>query len=75
MRELKTNFGNLKKRWESDTPRFFKNVIKIGITIGGVGLAIPTLPFAVPAVLIAAASKMVVVGTTAAIVAKFAKLQ
>ena len=75
MRELKVSARNLRRRWNSETPRFFKNVIKIGITIGAVGAAIPTLPFAVPAVILAAAGKMVAVGVTAAIVAKFAKLQ
>lgn len=74
MRELKSSFRNLRRRWNAETPRFFKNVIKAGITIGAVGVAIPTLPFALPALITIAASKMVAVGVTAAIVAKFTKL-
>jgi hypothetical protein len=74
MRELKTTFRNLRRRWNSETPRFFKNVIKAGITVGAVGLAIPTLPFTVPALITVVAGKMVAVGATAAIVAKFTKL-
>ena len=74
MRELKSSFRNLRRRWNAETQWFFKYVIIAGITIGAVGVAIPTLPFAIPALITVVAGKMVAVGATAAIVAKFTKL-
>jgi hypothetical protein len=75
MKKIKNDMKTLKRRWRSETPRFFKNIIKLGLTIGAAGLAIPTLPFAVPAIVLTAATKMVVIGSTAAVVAKFAELK
>ena len=30
----------LRNRWKSETPKFFKNIIRIGVSISGVAIAI-----------------------------------
>lgn len=37
---LKRIIQILKDRWKSSTPRFFKNVLKIGVSISAIALAI-----------------------------------
>ena len=31
---------NLRNRWESETPRFFKKIIRIGLSVSGIAIAI-----------------------------------
>jgi hypothetical protein len=35
---------NIKKRWNAPTPKFWKKVQKIGITVGGLGLILVAPP-------------------------------
>lgn len=65
-------------RINAETPPFFKRVIKIGLTIGSVGLAIVSLPVTLPAVVLPAlviqiGGYMVAIGYAAASIAKTTK--
>jgi hypothetical protein len=59
----------IKKRWLSDTPMFFKKLIHAGIVVGLVGGALITLPATA-----SVGAVLVTIGTTAATVSKFAKI-
>ena len=59
----------LKKRWNSETPHFFKKVINFGIIIGIIGSGLITLP-----VTAAAGAVLVTVGATAATISKLTKI-
>jgi len=65
------------KRLNSPTPKFFKKVIKVGISVGAIGIAILGAPtaipgFVLPVVIGKVAGYMVAVGTVSAAVAKTA---
>jgi hypothetical protein len=67
--------ADLIDRLGAPTPKFFKKIIKIGLTIGAIGgglLAIPTSIVLLPAAIITAAGYMAATGTVAAFVAKTA---
>ena len=59
----------LKKRWNSDTPMFFKKVINFGIILGIVGSGLITLPATV-----VAGTILVSIGATATAIAKLTKI-
>ena len=59
----------LKKRWNSDTPMFFKKVIHVGIIVGLIGGGLITLP--ATAVI---GGLMVTIGATATAIAKLTKI-
>ena len=59
----------IKKRWNSDTPVFFKKVINFGIILGIVGSGLITLPATVTAGTI-----LITIGTTATAIAKLTKI-
>lgn len=63
-----------RKRWKSDTPAFFRKVIKIGLTVGAIGGAILTAPITLPAGIISLGGYMVVAGLVSAGVAKTTKI-
>ena len=63
-----------KRRWKARTPLFFRNIIKAGIAIAGVGTTLLTLPVALPAALVTASTYMIAVGSTAAVISKFTKI-
>ena len=56
------------KRWNSQTPRFFKKLINIGIGIGIIGGALITFP-----VTAAVGAVMITVGTTVSAISKLTK--
>jgi hypothetical protein len=62
------------ERWNATTPAFFKKIIRIGVAVGVVGGMIATLPLSLPAFVVSAAGYASAVGTTAATIAKFAKV-
>jgi len=39
MQKIKKFILNLRNRWKSETPKFFKNIIRIGVSISGVAIA------------------------------------
>ena len=56
------------KRWNSQTPRFFKKLINIGIGIGIIGGALITFP-----VTASVGAILVTVGTTVSAISKLTK--
>ena len=59
----------IKKRWNSDTPMFFKKVIHLGIIVGLIGGGLITVP--ATAVI---GGIMVTIGATASAIAKLTKI-
>ena len=59
----------LKKRWNSETPHFFKKIINFGIIAGIVGSGLITLPATVTVGTI-----LVTIGATATAIAKLTKI-
>ena len=59
----------IKKRWNSETPHFFKKVINFGIILGIVGSGLITLPATV-----VAGTILMTVGATATAIAKLTKI-
>lgn len=59
----------IKKRWNSDTPMFFKKVIHVGIVLGLIGGGLITLPATA-----SIGAILVTVGTTATAIAKLTKI-
>jgi cytochrome bd-type quinol oxidase subunit 1 len=58
--------NKLKERWNAKTPKFWKKVRNIAITVGAVSGVILTAPISLPATVITAASYLATVGTVAA---------
>jgi ABC-type xylose transport system permease subunit len=59
MKELKT-------RWNAKTPKFWKKVRNIAITLGAVAGVILTAPISLPAAIVTAAGYLATAGTVAA---------
>jgi hypothetical protein len=59
----------IKKRWNSDTPMFFKKVIHVGIIVGLIGGGLITLPATAMI-----GGVMVSIGATATAIAKLTKI-
>jgi hypothetical protein len=59
----------ISKRWNSETPHFFKKVINFGIILGIVGSGLITLPATV-----VAGTILITIGTTATAIAKLTKI-
>ena len=57
---------NLKERWDSKTPKFWKRVQRWAIITGAVAGAIIAAPVTLPAVVITTATYVATVATTAA---------
>ena len=57
---------SLKERWNAKTPKFWKKVRNIAITLGAVAGVILTAPIALPAAVITAAGYLATAGTVAA---------
>ena len=66
MKELK----EVKKRWDSPTPKFWKKVQKIGMAAAGIATVIATAPVALPVAIVAAGGYLAVAGGTIAIVSQ-----
>jgi len=56
----------LKNRWNAKTPKFWKKVRNIAITLGAVAGVILTAPVSLPAAVITAAGYLATAGTVAA---------
>ena len=59
----------LKKRWNAETPHFFKKIINTGIVLGIVGASLITFPATATIGTI-----LVTIGTTATTISKFTKI-
>ena len=64
---------NLKERWKSKLPDFWKKVQKVGIIAGVIGGALLTAPISLPAALASGATYLVVIGTTTATLSQLTK--
>jgi len=59
---------NLKKRWNAKTPKFWKQVQRIGLAAGAVGAVLATAPIALPATIVTLGGYLITAGSlTAAI--------
>ena len=61
---------NVIKRAQAPTPKFFKKIRNIGLTLTGVAAAILTAPVALPAVLITIAGYVATAGAVATAVSQ-----
>lgn len=63
----------LKARWKSETPTFWKRVQKVGLTLGAVGTVIITAPVSLPASIMAIGGYLVTAGGVAATLAQLTR--
>lgn len=57
---------NMKERWSAPTPKFWKRVQKIAITVGAVAGVIIAAPITLPAAVVTVATYAITAGTVAA---------
>lgn len=57
---------SIQQRWSAPTPKFWKRVQKIAITIGAIAGVIVTAPITLPVAVVTVASYAITVGTVAA---------
>lgn len=60
----------LAQRWKAPTPKFWKRVQKIAITLGAVAGVILTAPISLPATVVTAAGYVATAGTVAATISQ-----
>jgi hypothetical protein len=63
----------LKERWNSKTPTFWKKVQKIGVACGIVGAAIVSAPIALPAAIVSVSGYLIVAGSLTAALSQLTK--
>ena len=63
----------LKERWQAKTPKFWKNIQKIGIALGVIGGTIIALPVSLPAAVVATGGYLVAAGTVTATLSQLTK--
>jgi len=63
----------LKERWQSKTPKFWKKVQKLGLVAGAVGGVLIAAPIALPATLITLGGYLVTAGGVTAALAQLTK--
>ena len=63
----------LKQRWQAKTPKFWKNIQKIGIALGVIGGTIVALPVSLPAAVVAVGGYLVAAGTVTATLSQLTK--
>ena len=57
---------SIKQRWSAKTPKFWKKVQKVAITIGAIAGVIIAAPITLPVAVVTVASYAITVGTVAA---------
>ncbi len=57
---------SIKQRWSAKTPKFWKKVQKVAITIGAIAGVIIASPITLPVAVVTVASYAITVGTVAA---------
>jgi ABC-type protease/lipase transport system fused ATPase/permease subunit len=63
----------VKKRWKSETPKFWKKVQKISIAAGVLGGAILAAPVALPVAVVTVGGYLVAVGSVGATLSQLTK--
>jgi hypothetical protein len=61
---------NLRERWTSESPDFWKKVKKIGIGVGTIGAFLVSGTFALPVAVVTAGGYLVAAGTVTTLLAK-----
>lgn len=61
---------SIQQRWSAKTPKFWKRVQKIAITIGAIAGVIVTAPITLPVAVVTVASYAITVGTVAATISQ-----
>lgn len=62
----------VRTRWNSPTPKFWKKVQKIGLVAAGVATIIATAPISLPAVIVTAGGYLAVAGGAIATISQLA---
>ena len=57
---------SIRKRWSAKTPKFWKRVQKVAITVGAVAGVLIAAPITLPAAVVTVASYAITAGTVAA---------
>jgi len=70
MKKIKKTASELKTRWNSETPRFWKKVQKIGVVAGAIGGVIVASPVALPAALVTLSGYLLLAGSVTATLAQ-----
>lgn len=70
---LKKEKMEIKERWLSKTPKFWKKVQRLGIVAGAVGAAIIAMPVALPAAIITASGYLLAIGGVTATLSQLTK--
>lgn len=65
--------NELKERWNSKTPKFWKKVQKIGVACGIVGAALVSAPIALPAAIVSVSGYLIVAGSLTAALSQLTK--
>lgn len=65
--------NELKERWNSKTPKFWKKVQKIGVACGIVGAALVSAPIALPAAIVYVSGYLIVAGSLTAALSQLTK--
>ena len=63
----------IKKRWKSETPKFWKKIQKISIAAGVLGGAILAAPVALPVAVVTVGGYLVAVGSVGATLSQLTK--
>ena len=63
----------LRERWLSKTPKFWKKVQRVGIVASAVGAAIIAMPIALPAAIITASGYLLAIGGVTATLSQLTK--
>lgn len=63
----------LRERWLSKTPKFWKKVQRVAIVASAVGAAIIAMPIALPAAIITASGYLLAIGGVAATLSQLTK--
>ena len=63
----------LRERWLSKTPKFWKKVQRVGIVAGAVGASIIAMPIALPAAIITASGYLLAIGGVTATLSQLTK--
>jgi len=70
MKKIKKTASELKTRWNSETPQFWKKVQKIGVVAGAIGGVIVASPVALPAALVTLSGYLLLAGSVTATLAQ-----
>lgn len=63
----------LKERWLSKTPKFWKKMQRVGIVAGAVGAAIISIPVSLPAAIITVSGYLLAIGGVTATLSQLTK--